>query len=129
MPKFSDLSKARLLECEEPLQVICNKVIMYYDISVICGYRDQAAQDRAYFDNFSGKMYPNSRHNSLPSQAVDLAPWPIDYDDLKQFCVMAGFVLCIAAQEKIKLRWGGAWNDYGHFELIEYKEDNAKPII
>ena len=118
MPQFSDTSKARLTGCEEPLQAVCNKVIVYYDCSVIWGHRDQAAQDKAYFDSFSDKMFPNSKHNSTPSRAVDLAPWPIDWDDIERFCVMAGFVLCVAAQEKIRLRWGGAWGDYGHFELI-----------
>ncbi len=117
MPKFSEISKARLIGCEGPLQVVCNKVIKFYDCSVIWGHRDQAAQDKAYFDGFSDKMWPNSKHNVLLSQAVDLAPYPIDWDDTERFCVMAGFVLCVAAQEKIRLRWGGAWGDYGHFEL------------
>lgn len=117
MPKFSETSIKRLATCEEPLQVICNKVIVYYDYSVIWGHRDQAAQGKACFDGFSDKMFPDSRHNSEPSQAVDLAPWPIDWDNIEQFCVMAGFVMCVAAQEQVKLRWGGAWGDYGHFEL------------
>ena len=121
MPNFSEISNTRLISCEEPLQIICNKVIAYYDMSVICGHRDQIAQDRAYFDGFSTKMYPDSRHNSKPSQAIDIAPYPIDWDDTDRFCVMAGFVLCVAAQEKIRLRWGGTWSlgDYGHFELIK----------
>ena len=117
MPQFSKTSMGHLAGCEEPLQLVCNEVIVIYDMSVICGRRDQEAQDKAYFDNFSDKMWPNSKHNSKPSRAVDLYPYPIDTEDIERFCVMAGFVLCVAAQKKIRIRWGGAWGDYGHFEL------------
>ena len=45
--------------------------------------------------------------------------------------LLAGFILCIAAQKGIKLRWGGDWDndfdtrdegrfrDLPHFELLE----------
>ena len=74
---------------------------------------------------------PNySKHNQEPSLAVDVAPWPIDWNDSHRFYHFAGFVLGIAAALNIRLRWGGDWDsdfdlrdqtffDLPHFELEE----------
>ena len=117
MPHFSDLSKSRLIGCDEPLQVVCNEVILYFDVSVIWGQRGQEAQDEAYGNGYSQKKWPYSLHNRIQSLAVDLVPYPIDYNDIERFCLMSGYVLCIAAQKNVSLRWGGTWGDYGHFEI------------
>ena len=69
-----------------------------------------------------------SHHNSDPSRAVDVAPYPIDWNDTERFGRFAGFVLGMAAAMGIPLRWGGDWdrdndthdqkfNDLVHFEL------------
>ena len=69
------------------------------------------------------------RHNAKPSRAVDVAPYPIDWNDRERFHLFAGFVLGIAYSMDISLRWGGDWNqnfevddnqfdDFPHFELI-----------
>ena len=70
-----------------------------------------------------------SRHQSDPSRAIDIAPYPIDWNDLGRFQYLAGFVLAIAEMNDIKLRWGFDWDmdgdfrdqkfyDAPHFELI-----------
>lgn len=62
------------------------------------------------------------------SHAVDLAPWPIDWNNLARFDRMAELVLAAAKQEGVDLRWGADWNQNGkprergetdspHFEL------------
>lgn len=62
------------------------------------------------------------------SHAVDLVPWPIDWNDLARFDRMAELVLAAAKQEGVGLRWGADWDadgkprergegDSPHFEL------------
>tara|TARA_R110000824_G_C14839836_1_gene638849 strand:+ start:144 stop:533 length:390 start_codon:yes stop_codon:yes gene_type:complete len=109
------------------------------DISVICGNRSEAEQDALYPDNTLVK-FPNSKHNSLPSMAVDLAPYHpvygylsghktqlnkiagaenIDYMDAycfvqSEYHRMAGVVLTCAKQLNIKVRWGGDFDSDGN---------------
>ena len=85
------------------------------DLTVVCGYRGQAEQDAAFRDGASKLRWPNSRHNSVPSLAVDLAPFPLDWADRERFQVLRGYVLAKAAQLGIKLRTI-AW-DLPHYEI------------
>lgn len=68
-------------------------------------------------------------HNKTPSLAVDVAPWPIDWNDKNRFYHFAGRVQGIAQMFNIKIRWGGDWDsdndlkdqnfyDLPHFELV-----------
>ena len=72
--------------------------------------------------------WPTSAHNKQPSQAVDLAPWPIDWEDTASFHRRAGVILGMAHLYGMAVRWGGDWdsdgnttdqlfNDLVHFEL------------
>lgn len=85
------------------------------DLTVVCGYRGQAEQDAAYASGASRLRWPNSRHNSVPSRAVDLAPYPIDWKDERAFLVLRGYVLAHAARLGIRVRTI-SW-DLPHFEL------------
>jgi len=119
--KFGKSSKRRLATLHPHWQLILNVVIQYYDFTIVCGHREKGAQNKAYKNNKSTKKWPNSRHNSLPSEAVDLAPWPIDWEDINEFCFLAGLIIAVGASYGIKIRWGGRFEDlkgdYGHFEL------------
>jgi len=55
------------------------------------------------------------------SAAVDVAPYPTDWDDVNQFKVVAAYILGAAMKLDIRIEWGGLWRqkDYGHFELVE----------
>ena len=130
MPKFGKTSKYRLLSCDYRLQKVLNEVIKYVDCSVLEGYRDERTQDKLYSEGKTKVRYPMGRHNSNPSRAVDVVPYPIDWKDRERFHLFAGFVLGIARSMGIKLRWGGDWNmnfevddnkfdDFPHFELKE----------
>ena len=103
------------------------------DLSVLCGHRNEAEQMIAYNNGFSLVRWPLSRHNSYPSEAVDVAPYyeqkpHYDFDDILAFARLAGVVLTVAHNQGVALRWGGDWNrdgrsrtetflDLGHFEL------------
>ena len=130
MPRFGKRSKERLATCEKDLQMVFNEVIKYVDCSVLEGHRSKDRQNALYEDGKTKVRYPNGRHNHSPSRAVDVCPYPIDWDDRERFHLFAGFVLGIANQMGIKLRWGGDWNmnfevddnmfdDFPHFELIK----------
>ena len=62
--------------------------------------------------------------------AVDVAPYPIAWDDRERQTLFAGYVLATAKALGVELRWGGDWDgdtevrdnqfdDLVHFELVE----------
>ena len=133
MPKFSNRSLERLATCHPDLQRLFREVIRHVDCSILVGHRDRAAQEAAVEAGHSQLGWPRSLHNREPSLAVDVAPWPIDWADLERFRAFGGFVLGVASQMGIPLRWGGDWDgdwsfrdqqliDLPHFELQEEKE-------
>ena len=128
MPKFGKRSKERLATCDERLQEVFNEVIKFVDCSVLEGHRGQERQDQLYIDGKTKVKYPNGRHNSKPSNAVDCTPYPVDWADRERQTLFAGFVLGLARSKGIKLRWGGDWDmdfqvmdnrfdDFPHFEV------------
>lgn len=131
MPKYSQTSLDRLRACDERLQILFGEVILHVDVSILCGHRTEEEQEEAFRTGHSNLRWPQSKHNSLPSLAVDIAPWPIDWSDELRFWTTGAFVMGIASQMGIGLRWGGLWDrpwehvsspgfrDIGHFELID----------
>ena len=130
MPKFGKKSKERLATCDERLQEVFNEVIQFVDCSVLEGHRGQERQDQLYIDGKTKVKYPNGRHNSKPSNAVDCTPYPVDWADRERQTLFAGFVIGLARAKGIKLRWGGDWDqdfqvmdnrfdDFPHFEVID----------
>ena len=127
---FSASSKRHLSTCDERLQRVFNKVIERYDCTIICGHRNEAAQTLAFESGQSKLQWPDSNHNALPSKAVDVMPYPINWSDYQRSAHFAGYVLGVAEEMGIKLRWGGDWDrdgqlqdqrfkDYPHFELVD----------
>lgn len=130
MPQFSATSAARLARCDARLQAVFNRVIGIMDCTILAGHRDEAAQNAALAAGRTQLGWPRSKHNRLPSLAVDAAPYPIDWADRERFALFAGLVLGVAAGQGVRLRWGGDWNgdfrpadnrfdDLPHFELLE----------
>ena len=135
MPAFGRRSRENLDTCHADLQLIFETVVDHFDCSIICGHRTKGAQERAVMKGFSKVHWPDSKHNAIPSMAVDATPYPLDWSDVKTFCLFAGWVLCTANRLleeggiSHRLRWGGDWdsdnatsdnrfNDLPHFELI-----------
>lgn len=128
MPKFGKESLAKLATCDERLQKIFKEVIKGIDCQVLEGHRGQKAQDAAFAAGNSKLKWPKGEHNATPSRAVDVAPWPVDWKDMRRFDFFAGYVKGTAAQMGLKVRWGGDWdsdndlkdqkfNDLVHFEI------------
>lgn len=132
MPEYSKHSKEQLATCHEKLQLIFNYIIQFYDIKISEGYRGKELQNYYYSCNpqRSKVQYPNSKHNLKPSYAVDVDPYPIDFEDKERYYVLAGMVKAVAYMHEIEIRWGGDWdrdddlhdqsfNDLCHFEVVE----------
>lgn len=120
MPSFSRKSRERLITCDQRLQLICLEAIAETDFAVICGFRNKEEQEKAYEGGFSKAKWGQSPHNRLPSKAVDLVPYPIDWNNIERFEELAVVIKRIADTHNIKIKWGGdfkSFKDYPHFEL------------
>jgi hypothetical protein len=126
---YSDSSRARLATCDTRLIKIFNEVIEELDCTILCGRRGKEEQNEAYRLGRSTKKWPHSKHNKVPSPAVDVVPYPIDWKDLHRMAWFAGWVMRLASQMELPLRWGGDWDqdtftsdhrlvDMPHFEII-----------
>lgn len=141
MNRFSDISKERLKTCHRDLQTLFGHVIQGYDCSVICGTRTAKEQDAAFKSGNSKLQWPNSKHNIIPSLAVDVAPHEevIDWGKT-QSAHFAGYVKGIADQLfrigtiSHHIRYGIDWDsdndvddttfwDACHFEIIPNERD------
>lgn len=127
---YSKTSQQRLNECHPLLQKVFNRVIQITDCTIITGHRDKPTQNEMYRTGKSQLQWPDGKHNIMPSEAIDAAPYPIDWKDRERATLFAGLVIGIAEEMGIKLRWGSDWNrdwqvkdnnfdDLWHFELLE----------
>ena len=130
MPRFGKKSKSQLSTCEKDLQRLFNEVVKHFDCTVIEGHRGAERQNNAYKQGKSKLKFPEGKHNKTPSVAVDVIPYPIDWEDRDRHHLFSGFVLGVASQMGIKIRWGGDWDmdtktkdnrfdDLVHFELYD----------
>jgi len=120
MPRFSQRSKDKLKSCDFRLQAVFNKVIQIIDITILEGFRGEAAQEKAFAEGKSKARWGESNHNHHPSKAVDVAPYPIDWNDIERFHRLAGIVQAVAFEEGVEIKWGGDFNNFfdgPHFEL------------
>jgi peptidoglycan L-alanyl-D-glutamate endopeptidase CwlK len=148
MPRFSVQSNNRLMTCDQRLVLVFEEVISIVDCTVLCGARSKEAQNEAYRTGHSKVQWPESKHNvaeafpathsptdeevvavqALPnlSEAIDVAPCPIKWNDRRTFDHFAGVVRAVAHELEIPIRWGGAWkqnwsNFHAHYELGKYE--------
>ncbi len=130
MYKWGPRSLRQMENIDPRLRKVLDEVIKHVDCSVIEGHRSEARQNKLFEEGRTKVRFPNGRHNSYPSRAVDVVPYPIDWDDRERFHLFAGFVIGIAKSMEINLRWGGDWDqdwyvhdnrfdDFPHFEIKE----------
>jgi len=130
MYKFSRKSREKLNQCDERIQHVMDEVIKTVDCTIVTGHRDEETQNEMFRTGKSKLKYPQGKHNATPSLAIDVAPYPVDWKDRERFTLFAGFVIGIAKQFNVNLRWGGDWDmdwqvkdnnfdDLIHFEIRE----------
>ena len=128
MPRFSKKSLSKLETCDKRLQDLFLRVVQKFDCTIIEGHRSKDRQNKLFKEGKSKLKYPKGKHNAIPSKAVDVAPYPIDWNDRERFTYFAGYVVGIAYQMGLKIRWGGDWDmdtqvkdnnfdDLPHFEI------------
>jgi len=122
MPRFGKGSLFQLQSVHPDLQELFKEVVKHFDCSIIEGFRGKEKQDRAYNEGKSKVKFPKGKHNQIPSEAVDIAPYPIDWDDKERFYYFAGFVMGVASQMDYKIRWGGDWNNDTEVQDTRFKD-------
>lgn len=129
MYKFSKRSRKRLETCHPDIQKVFNEVIKYVDCTILEGIRTKE-QQKEYVRTGKSKTM-KSKHLEQSdgySHAVDVMPYPIDWNDWHKNYLFGGFVLGIAKSMGVELRYGGDWDgdfqtkdhsflDLPHFEL------------
>ena len=86
------------------------------DFTVIEGIRSINRQRELVKKGASTTM--NSRH--ITGHAVDMVPWPVDWNDLERFEIMSEAMKAAAEELEVPIVWGGDWKsfyDAPHFEL------------
>ena len=121
MPKhyrFGRKSRERLKGVNTKLVNVCNELIKIMDVTIIEGLRSKERQAELLEKGATKVKY--SRH--MEGKAVDLAPYPIDWNDRERFHYMGGMVRGIGQQLGVKIRWGGDWDSDG--EIADNKFDD-----
>jgi peptidoglycan L-alanyl-D-glutamate endopeptidase CwlK len=132
---LGDVSLGRLRTCRTELQRLILSVdegieqgdLAHYgigEITVLCGWRGEAAQNQAVADKASKTPWPRSKHNVLDdngepcSDAVDVAPYPVEWNEpgyARKLEMLHCYVAGVAHQMGIDLR-GISW-DRPHIEF------------
>lgn len=130
--KFGARSEKNLEKVHPYLEEICRELLKYQDAIIVYGARTIEQQTDLVAKGLSQTM--NSMHLIQYdgfAHAVDMCPYPIDWNNTKRFYWMAGMMEVIAKDllpEGWYLRWGGNWDrdedlddqtfmDLAHFEI------------
>lgn len=139
MPKFSARSLKARAELHPTLQTLVDEAIKEIDFVILDAQRGRAEQEKAFKGGFSKARFGQSAHNYIPAVALDIVPYPIDFNNIEGFKAIAKTFMKIAKAKKLPVRWGGDWDmdgdwkdekflDWGHFELHPWR-DYAKTLI
>tara|TARA_R110001583_G_scaffold23992_1_gene87958 strand:- start:2257 stop:2658 length:402 start_codon:yes stop_codon:yes gene_type:complete len=120
MPKFGKRSRERLKGVDSRLVNVLNEVVKYFDITIIEGLRSQERQNELVAQGKSKTKF--GKH--VQGKAVDIAPYPIDWDSRDDFHYLGGFVLGVASKMGIDIRWGGDWSDSSLSKNARTTKDN-----
>ena len=109
MYKFGKRSLERLKGVDSKLVNVLNELVKIMDVTVIEGLRSADRQQELLKKGATKVKY--SKH--MEGKAVDIAPYPIDWEDRDRFHYMGGMIRGIAKQLNISVRWGGDWDSDG----------------
>ena len=126
--KLGQRSLDRLSGVNSSLVAVLKKACesMPFDITVLEGVRSYERQQELLKQGATKVSV--SRHMS--GNAIDIAPYPIDWNDTERFKIVAHHMFAAAKELGITIRWGGNWSrqdetvkptssfvDMPHFEL------------
>lgn len=124
--KLGKTSLARLKGVDEQLVNIVKRAIEIseVDFTVMEGVRTLERQRELYAQGRTapGKIVTwtmKSRH--IEGKAVDLVPYPLDWNDLDKFDKIKNAMFQAAREQDVNLRWGADWDGDGKYrEKGEY---------
>ena len=96
MPSSPTKSLSRLGTCDPRLQRVFPEVVRYFDCTILEGHRNQERQDRMVEEGKSKVRWPNGKHNTVPSMAVDVTPYLSCGTTRERQTLFAGYVLATA---------------------------------
>lgn len=140
MAGYGKTSLSRLNTCHKDLQEVMRLVIsilpytcpdsglVITDCGIIEGHRGQLLQDTYFEQQKSQVKFPNGKHNTIPSMAVDTLPmsrgkYMWSDKDLQE--AYAKLVMGVAEKVGVKLRWGADWDGDG----IRVDKDNDEKFF
>lgn len=132
MPHFSEKSLAQLNTCHADLRRLFLEAVKGFDCTVLEGKRSEA-QQRANVAKGVSKTMQSKHVYPLdgPALAVDVAPYPLNWPstksktylkDVAMFYCFGGYVMGVAEQMGIDIRWGGDWD--GDWALVDQTFDD-----
>lgn len=142
--KYSPASKAKFDTLCPELQDTMSTVLAWWDHTIFFGFRGQADQEKALADGFTTKPFGASKHNRMPSDAVDAGPfypevpaggidWRTDkelmiaarngdwaafkaiLENIKRWYSFSAFVRGVGAAKGYRIRSGCDWNNDQRF--------------
>ena len=124
--KLGKTSLARLKGVDETLVNVVKRAIEIseVDFTVLEGVRTLERQRELYAQGRTapGKIVTwtmKSRH--IEGKAVDLVPYPLDWNDLEKFNKIKDAMFKAAKELDVNLRWGADWDGDGNYrEKGEY---------
>jgi len=120
MYKFGKRSRRNLKGVNTKLVNVLNALIKIMDVTVIEGVRSKERQAELLKKRATKVKY--SKH--MEGKAVDIAPYPINWEDRERFHYMGGMVRGIGKQQGVNIRWGGDWDSDG-----EIKDNNFDDLV
>jgi len=120
MYKFGKRSRERLKGVDTRLINVLNELIKMMDVTIIEGVRTKERQAELLKQGATKVKY--SKH--MEGKAVDLAPYPIDWENRDGFYYMGGMIRGIAKQLGLKIRFGGDWDSDG-----DTKDNNFDDLV
>ncbi len=120
MYKFGKRSRERLKGVDTRLINVLNELIKMMDVTIIEGVRTKERQAELLKQGATKVKY--SKH--MEGKAVDLAPYPIDWENRDGFYYMGGMIRGIAKQLNLRIRFGGDWDSDG-----DTKDNNFDDLV
>lgn len=145
---FDEASAKRLAGAHPLLQKLFTAARRKIAFTIMDSQRGRAAQEAAFKAGHSKAHFGQSAHNWDPAVACDLAPIPLDWNNVGAFRAVQAVIgwydpksgrgAGLAKEMKIPIRWGGDWNmdgnpsdgwDLPHYELHPWREfaKSSKP--
>lgn len=124
--RFGRKSCEKLEQCDVRLQTLCNRMLERsgFDMTITCGYRGEEEQEKAFKEGKSKAHFGQSKHNSYPSRAVDIAMYPIDWDiNNPKWIYLVALAYDTARELGIKIKCGYFFKNLKDAPHIELEDD------